>query len=131
MPHTIETIVAFYATVNHDPTINPVRMKRLERAIELGAADKVLEQICDTLRTSDTDTIVLPANRLEGLSRGRGWARKGRGNDVEWGERVYGGYRVGPGRWSVGATDGFSRKKSDDWLVEHIKVGDETWTIAC
>lgn len=75
-------------------------------------------------------TICLPPHRYEGLSRGRGWARKGRGANAEWGERTDGGYRVGPGRWTVGGNDGFSRKGEVIWTVEHIRVGEETWTVA-
>lgn len=107
------------------------RKETLVRAIELGASDDVLETLRDALRIHrNSQTIVLPALRYEHLSRGRGWARKGRGREVTWGERVDGGYQVGPGRWTVGATDGFSRKDSCDWSVKHVQVGSETWTIA-
>jgi hypothetical protein len=106
------------------------RYAALQFAIDAGANEKVLAKLCEASLTSRKDTIVLPAHRFENLSRGRGWARQGRGNNVQWGEKVDGGYRVGPGKWSVGATDGFSRKGSDDWLVEHVRVGGETWTIA-
>lgn len=75
-------------------------------------------------------TVELPAGKYEHLSRGRGWARKGRGDRVEWGDRVRDGYRVGPGRWTVGSTDGFARKSSTDWDVEHVQVGTQTWTLA-
>ena len=110
--------------------MNEVRMQRLRKAIELGASREALEALRDANRTSTLATIILPANRLEHLSRGRGWARKGRGDSAEWGARCSAGYRVGPGRWSVGATDGFSRKRSDDWDVFHVQVGPETWTVA-
>jgi hypothetical protein len=79
---------------------------------------------------SRAHTILVPANRLENLSRGKGWARKGRGDRAEWGERADGGYRVGPGKWTVGGNDGFDRKREDVWDVEHVQVGAETWTIA-
>lgn len=92
--------------------------------------DATFRQLADARLLSKVDEIILPANRLEGLSRGRGWARQGTGSNVVWGRRVSGGYQVGPGRWSVGATDGFSRKRSDDWDVEHVTVGPETWTVA-
>jgi hypothetical protein len=60
--------------------------------------DATFARLANALRLRRADTITLPAHRFEGLSRGRGWARKGRGASVEWGERVDGGYRVGPGR---------------------------------
>jgi len=75
-------------------------------------------------------TIVLPAGRLEGLSRGRGWCRQGRGDAAVWGHRCAGGYRVGPGAWVVGATDGFSRQSRTDWIVSRLVVGGDVWTIA-
>jgi len=92
--------------------------------------DVVFAELAKALRVARQPTIVLPAQRFENLSRGRGWARKGRGDSAEWGERVQGGYRVGPGEWTVGGHDGFSRKGQDEWVVEHVKVGGETWTIA-
>jgi hypothetical protein len=110
--------------------VSDVRRGTLSRAIELGADDTTLTTLRDAVRVSRKSTIVLPANRLEGLSRGRGWARKGKGASAVWGERVDGGYEVGPGRWNVGASDGFTRKKSNDWQVKNIAVGGETWTIA-
>jgi len=102
----------------------------LEVAIALGADLETLEILRDASRISRILTIRLPAHRYEGLSRGRGWARKGRGDSVEWGEKASGGYRVGPGEWDVGATDGFSRKGSVHYVVSHVQVGPETWTIA-
>jgi hypothetical protein len=92
--------------------------------------DATFAQISNALRVSRKATVILPAHRYENLSRGKGWARKGKGTSAEWGERVDGGYRVGPGRWTVGASDGFHRKDEDVWNVEHIKMGDMTWTIA-
>lgn len=113
------------------PDMPEARIGRLTRAIELGATDEILEILCDATRTSQLTTIVLPADRLEGLSRGRGWARKGKGSNVEWAPKAAGGgYRAGPGRWSVGATDGFYRKSNTDWDVELIQVGSEFWTVA-
>lgn len=126
--HTLETLTARYAADNTDP--NPKRLERLVEAIELGASDAALEALCDAARTSRTTEITLPAHRYEGLSRGRGWARKGRGDSAVWGERVDGGYRVGPGRWVVGGSDGFSRKGETVWEVKHVAVGDQTWTVA-
>lgn len=111
-------------------TVSEVRRETLALAIELGASPEALEILIDARRVSRCDAIVLPPNRLEGMSRGRGWCRRGRGDGVVWGERVDGGYRVSPGRWVVGGHDGFSRKKSDTWDVEHVTVGSCTWTVA-
>lgn len=92
--------------------------------------DATFATLSNAMRLSRKETIVLPQHRFEGLSRGRGWARKGRGNTAEWGEREDGGYRVGPGKWVVGGHDGFTRKGSDSWEVSHVRVGDMTWTVA-
>lgn len=92
--------------------------------------DATFARLSNALRLERKDTIVLPAHRYESLSRGRGWARQSKGSGAVWGDRVDGGYRVGPGRWTVGATDGFSRKGSDDWTVSYIRVGEMTWTVA-
>lgn len=134
---TIESIVSLDVEqqtlldhVTADHTVSDPRLDTLRRAVSIGADEHTLALIRGAVRVSKSATIVLPANKLEGCSRGRGWARKGKGNSAEWGERVDGGYRVGPGKWSVGATDGFSRKRSDEWVVRNIKVGTETWTIA-
>lgn len=130
MPHSIESLVARRYEANGSK-ISPQRIETLKIAIDRGAPDEFLEKICDALRVSRNSTILLPAHPYEELSRGRGWARKGSGSNVEWGERVEGGYyRVGPGSWVVGATDGFNRKRSDRWLVEHLNIGGCLWTIA-
>ncbi|HSE02925.1 MAG TPA: hypothetical protein VLK35_02130 [Methylomirabilota bacterium] len=92
--------------------------------------DPTFERLAGASRLSRKDTIILPAHRFESLSRGRGWARKGKGAGATWGEREEKGYRVGPGYWEVGGHDGFSRKGADTWTVKHITVGDATWTIA-
>jgi hypothetical protein len=106
------------------------RVALLQRAHDAGASDKVILALATAIRIATRDTIKLPAHRFESLSRGRGWARKGRGDSAEWGERVDGGYRVGPGKWTVGGHDGFSRKGQDTWTVAHVTVGSETWTVA-
>lgn len=111
-------------------TVSDARRENLARALELGADDATLVRLASAVRVSRRSTIVLPAHRYEGLSRGRGWARQGKGNDAVWGERTDTGYRVGTGRWVVGATDGFSRKDETIWRVAHVAVGAETWTVA-
>ena len=111
--------------------VNDARREILLIAIALGANDKILITIRDAMRVSRTDTVVLPPGRFEHLSRGKGWARLGKGDNVTWGERAEkGGYRVGPGKWAVGSSDGYTRKDSIPWTVKHITVGAETWTVA-
>jgi hypothetical protein len=111
-------------------TVSDSRAQTLAIAMLSGATDATLVAIRDANRVSRTDTVVLPAYRYERLSRGRGWARCGKGDSAKWGERADGGYRVGPGKWSVGATDGYQRKGADEWSVEHVRVGQEVWTVA-
>src|SRR4051812_24609057 len=84
--------------------------------------DATFTKLANALRAARKDTVLLPAHRFEGLSRGKGWARKGRGDSAVWGERDDGGYRVGPGKWTVGGNDGFTRKGQDEWVVAHIQV---------
>lgn len=127
--HTIDTILAYYAGRNTAP-ISDGRRKSLTLAVAARASDEALEALCDANRVARGDTIVLPAHRYEGLSRGRGWARKGKGSSAVWGESEDGGYRVGPGKWIVGGNDGFARKGETDWVVSHVAVGAATWTIA-
>jgi hypothetical protein len=110
--------------------LSDARKASLLAAVGLGADLETLNQLASATRLAKSLTIVLPALRYESLSRGRGWARKGRGTAVTWGERVEDGYQVGPGSWEVGATDGFSRKDKRTWAVKHVRVGDQTWTIA-
>lgn len=119
-----EAINASYADIPE------ARLPKLARAVAIGVSEVTYRKLCEAVRVSERDTVVVNAHRYEGLSRGRGWARKGRGENAQWGERVKGGYRVGPGRWEVGATDGFRRKDHTTWDVEHVTVGPETWTIA-
>ena len=76
-------------------------------------------------------TVVLPPNRLESLSKGRGWARLGKFDDATWGVKCDGGYRVNrPGNWVVGGDDGFGRKREDSYKVARVKIGDLFWIVA-
>ena len=107
------------------------RVALLAIAIAAGATPADLDRLADAVRATRGATIVLPEHRLEGLSRGSGWCRSGRGTTAVWGHRADGGgYRVGAGKWVVGGTDGFSRKGQTDWLVECIQVGESVYTIA-
>lgn len=109
--------------------ISEARLESLTIA-HLRVEDATFTRLSNALRVNRGTTIILPAHRYEGLSRGKGWCRRGRGDSASWGERVEGGYRVEPGRWTVGGSDGFSRKGQDEWTVEHVQVGDEVWTVA-
>lgn len=104
--------------------------EKLKHAIAAGVTDEVLAVLCLADRLSRTGVVVLPYQRYAMLSRGRGWCRRGRGDSAVWGDDTGKGYRVGPGHWTVGGSDGFSRKGQDEWEVEHVRVGCETWTIA-
>lgn len=76
-------------------------------------------------------SVILPPNRLESLSKGRGWARLGKFDDATWGVKVEGGYRVSrPGNWVVGGDDGFGRKRKDSYKVARVKIGDMFWVVA-
>jgi hypothetical protein len=109
---------------------NPSREATLTAAIKLGASAAALRSIALSRLVSKSLTIALPPHRYEGLSRGKGWARKGSGDSVVWGEKAREGYLVGPGRWVVGGNDGFNRKGENHWEVEHVQVGSSIWTVA-
>lgn len=125
-PETVEARIARLGLAD----ISEARLESLLLAMAAGVSDETFRALGEAMRVNRAATIILPAHRFEGLSRGRGWARKGKGDSAEWGEREKGGYRVGPGRWTVGGSDGFSRKGSDSWTVAHVQVGAETWTVA-
>lgn len=127
---TLQAAVADRITRLGLADIGESRLQSLTIAHEAGVTDDTFAKLGNALRLSRLATIVLPAHRYESLSRGRGWARKGRGDNAQWGEREDNGYRVSDGRWTVGASDGFSRKDEALWTVTHVTVGDSTWTIA-
>ena len=113
--------------------IRPTSDKRMESlALATGLVDDAtFAKIAGSVRVRrNSETIVLPPHRYETLSRGRGWARQGKGDEAVFAERVEGGYVCGKGRWSVGATDGFRRKGANEWTVSNVQVGEKTWTIA-
>jgi hypothetical protein len=128
------TEVRLYALV--DGEVSEARRETLRRAIELGASDEILTAIMDAVRVNrNASWIALPPHHYESLSRGRGWCghlgRRTRGSFDRFAEEVDGQYRADePGRWRVGASDGFTRKGAVDWVVAHVVVGDQTWTVA-
>jgi hypothetical protein len=97
------------------------RCRALMLAASRGATPQDLRDIAEAIRVSTGDGIILPAHHYETLSRGRGWARLGRGERAVWGERVEGGYRLRlAGRWVIGGHDGFARKGETIWDVRCV-----------
>ncbi len=111
--------------------VSPNRRVSLEIATAAGVDDTTLITLATASRLARRTTLDLPAGKYDHCSRGKGWARQGRGDTAAWGERQDNGtYRVGPGRWVVGSSDGFNRKDRVNWTVTAVRVGTETWTIA-
>lgn len=113
-------------------TVSDMRRETLLRAIDLGAPQRVLIQLRDAKRVRREPTIRLPRGKYASCARGRDWCRMGRGDAITWGELddSDSAYEVGPGKWTVGSTDGFRRTSNDMWVVKNVSVGEETWTIA-
>jgi hypothetical protein len=98
--------------------ISDARCRALMLAASRGATPLDLKAIAEAIRVSTGDGITVPFHRYETLSRGRGWARLGRGKNAVWGERVDDGYRLRvEGRWVVGGHDGFDRRGETVWDV--------------
>lgn len=129
MTDTTETVAARIERLVPGATPTEKRLESLTIAHPL-VDDATFAALVTAMNVARKDTVTLPVQRFENLSRGRGWARKGRGDSAVWGERTEKGYRVGPGRWTVGGQDGFSRKGEVAWTVKHVTIGTETWTIA-
>ena len=103
--------------------VSPMRAGRLIFAASSGLRSAEVKKIAEANRTSakDANGIVLPAGRFQNLSRGKGWCRLGSGNSVRWADRTDGGYLADTaGNWTVGSSDGFSRKDSVSWKVEQV-----------
>lgn len=124
-----ERMIILQLTPENGYTDKNTSMKSLELANTL-VDDKVFKQIAKASVVSQELTITIPPGRYDHCSRGKGWVRKGKGDNAEWGESVRGGYVIGPGTWTQGSSDGFNRKEQKTWTVKHIKVGNETWTLA-
>lgn len=93
--------------------------------------DKQIEAVLEAHRFSAGDHILLPSGRYDNLSRGRGWCRLGRGPDAQWAHDDGDGYIVSKtGTWTVGSTDGFSRKENLTYKVKKLKVGSSVCWIA-
>jgi hypothetical protein len=115
--------------------VKPASEKRTEilaSAHGLGVDDATFKKLAESTRINRAEEITLPSHRHETLSRGSGWATNSDiGVTLRSRESTKGaGYRVPPGKWSVGASDGYQRKGATDWTVEHVTVGPHTWTVA-
>lgn len=107
--------------------VSDARVITLIRAAVTGLTPAQLKTIASAARVAKGDTIVLPTGKYDHLSRGKGWCRRGKGDSATWGQSVNGGgWKVGPGKWTVGSSDGFSRKEQVEWDVKNVGG----WTIA-
>ena len=110
-------------------TVKNGRAESLSRAESLGTDTETLRVIANTLRVGRGEVVPIPSGRYEHLSRGRGWCRRNDGTFCN--ERDADAcYLVGPGRWTVGSKDGYSRQDRVEWVVRAVKVGSVTWTVA-
>lgn len=98
-------------------------------ALTLRAPADVLEKLVTAVRVNADPKIGI-MTRYGHLSRGKCWGRQGNGKNVTWAEKANGIVYLTPGVWTVGSDDGFKRRDSDVWTVEHVTVGQQTWTIA-
>ena len=127
---TTETFAARIDRLNL-AAVTEARMESLAAAHEAGVTDDDLRRCATARRLYRSGTVRLPAGDYAHTSRGRDWCREGTGDGVVWGDRHEGGgFVVRAGRWSVGSTDGFERNSRKVWLVEHVAVGSDIWTIA-
>lgn len=108
---------------------NNTDMKRLEEANRFVNDKDFCRLACATV-ISEESTIILPPGRYDHCSRAKCWARQGKGPNAVWGDKVKNGYEVGPGKWTVGSSDGFKRSEQKNWEVHVIKVGSDTWLAA-
>jgi hypothetical protein len=111
------------AALGESQNVSDLRCESLAIARELGAPLAVLREISRAVRVARAPEIQLPRGRYGSCSRGRDWCRD------EYG-RFHDDHVVGPGKYSVGSTDGFHRRDRTEWRVRHIQVGPQTWTMA-
>ena len=70
------------------------------------------------------DTVILPFGRFDRLSRGKGWARLGSADFVQWADKTSEGWEVSePGTWIVGSSDGFRRSERVEYQVIRTEDG--------
>lgn len=103
-----------------DCGVSPGRARLLVEAAAAGLSPAQLKKIAQAWRVGE-GSVILPAGKYEALSRGKGWCRLGTGSNAKWGSRVDGGYMIEEGgKWTVGSSDGFSRKDSDTYKAEEV-----------
>jgi hypothetical protein len=128
METTLTTTAADATTAGHaiaarlGLTVSDARAKTLVRCADAGATDAQLKAIASAELANSYGKIKLPAHRYEMLSRGRGWCRSADGvfaNDRDGSLYVV----TEPGQWTVGASDGFSRKDKTTYRVQRMQIG--------
>jgi hypothetical protein len=105
-------------------TVKDRRREFLLRAMELGATDDAIRTLAKSKKIFARPNGNLSPLRYESLSRGRGWCRLGKGDNVVWAQKGDDGRYIidMEGRWSLGATDGFSRKETEEWVAKRVKI---------
>ena len=84
-----------------------------------GASIADLARIAAAPYASIGDTVAV-ATRFGHLSRGKAWARQGKGSKVTWAKKSGGTVYLTPGIWTVGSDDGFGRKEASEWTVSLV-----------
>jgi len=133
---TVETLTRFAAEHNAEPA-SETRLawiaEHLPARAQLSTTQMV--QLITVRRVAYDGTVTLPHGRYHRLSRGKGWARLGRGDNVQWGANTGKTWRVtSPGEWTVQSSDGFDRDETTTWEVYaldfHSDTGAHRWLIA-
>lgn len=126
----METFESRYERLCKDEPNDAERMTRIELAHALGVSDAGFVALAKASRTSETSTIILPAGDYGHTAKSKEWCRQGTGKEAQWGERVKGGWLVGPGAWTVYSENGRGKSDRLTWTVESVEVGGRTWTVA-
>lgn len=118
-------------------SINHTQLKQaaLDLARTLNAPPEQIAEIetADAVGRVNDPRVTLPQGRLQSLKNGKGWARLGIGVDAVFAARdVAGsGYIANkPGTWTVGESDGFSRKRQTRYNVRKMKFSDVFFIVA-
>lgn len=112
------------------PDATDKRRESIRIAVELGADDDTIAKIAEAGRVGRLGYVTIPGRYLH-LSRGKGWARLGRGSNAVWGEQRSDGFRLREaGQWVIYTSDGFKREDRETWDVEMIHVGPQIWAVA-
>lgn len=84
-----------------------------------GATIAELARIAAAPYASVGDTVAV-GTRFGHLSRGKVWARQGKGAAVVWAKKSGGTVHLTPGNWTVGSDDGYKRKERVGWTVSLV-----------